>query len=28
VDLMDRTDLTLKFELLEPGSAAKRLVYG
>jgi hypothetical protein len=28
VDLMDRTDLTLKFVLLEPDSAAKRLVYG
>ncbi|MGI8879162.1 MAG: GNAT family N-acetyltransferase [Jatrophihabitans sp.] len=28
VDLMDRTDLKLKFELLEPGAPRKRLVYG
>lgn len=28
VNLMDRTDLTLKFELLEPGNAGKRLVFG
>ena len=28
VDLLDRTDLTLQFELLEPDRAAKRLVYG
>ena len=28
VDLMDRTDLNLKFELLEPGKPRKRLVFG
>ncbi len=28
VDLMDRTDLTLKFELVEPGKPRKRLVFG
>jgi hypothetical protein len=28
VDLIDRTDLTLKFELLEPGKPGKYLVYG
>jgi hypothetical protein len=28
VDLMGRTDLTLKFELLEPGKPRKRLVFG
>ena len=28
VDLMDRTDLTPKFELLEPGKPRKRLVFG
>ena len=28
VDLMNRTDLTLKFELLEPGKPGKRLVFG
>lgn len=28
VDLMDRTDLSLKFELLEPGKPGKRLVFG
>lgn len=28
VDLLDRTDLNLKFELLEPGKPGKRLVFG
>lgn len=28
VDLIDRTDLNLKFELLEPGKPGKRLVFG
>jgi hypothetical protein len=28
VDLMDRTDLSVKFELLEPDMPAKRLVFG
>ena len=28
VELLERTDLTLKFELQEPGNAGKRLVYG
>lgn len=28
VDLLDRTDLNLKFELLEPGKPRKRLVFG
>ncbi len=28
VDLMNRTDLSLKFELLEPGKPGKRLVFG
>lgn len=28
VDLLARTDLTLKFELLEPGKPRKRLVFG
>lgn len=28
VDLLDRTDLSLKFELLEPGKPRKRLVFG
>ena len=28
VDLMDRTDLNLKFEVLEPGKPRKRLVFG
>jgi hypothetical protein len=28
VELLDRTDLTLKFELLEPGNPGKRLVFG
>lgn len=28
VDLIDRTDLTRKFELLEPGKPRKRLVFG
>jgi hypothetical protein len=28
VDLMNRTDLNLKFELLEPGKPRKRLVFG
>ena len=28
VDLMDRTDLKVKFELLEPGKPSKRLVFG
>ena len=28
VDLMDRTDLNPKFELLEPGKPRKRLVFG
>ncbi len=28
VDLLDRTDLSPKFELLEPGKARKRLVFG
>jgi hypothetical protein len=28
VDLIDRTDLTLKFELLEPGKPGKYLVFG
>ncbi len=28
VDLMDRTDLDLKFELLEPGKPGRRLVFG
>jgi hypothetical protein len=28
VDLLDRTDLSLKFELLEPGQPRKRLVFG
>jgi hypothetical protein len=28
VELLDRTDLNLKFELLEPGKPRKRLVFG
>lgn len=28
VDLLDRTDLNLKFEVLEPGKPRKRLVFG
>jgi hypothetical protein len=28
VDLLNRTDLNLKFELVEPGKPAKRLVFG
>ena len=28
VELLERTDLTRKFELLEPGTAGKRLVFG
>jgi hypothetical protein len=28
VDLIDRTDLTLKFELIEPGKAGKYLAFG
>ncbi len=28
VDLMNRTDLRLKFELLEPGKPGKRLAFG
>jgi hypothetical protein len=28
VDLMDRTDMNLKFELLEPGKPRRRLVFG
>jgi hypothetical protein len=28
VELIERTDLTLKFELLEPGTPGKRLAYG
>jgi hypothetical protein len=28
VDLLDRTDLNLKFELLEPGKPGKRLAFG
>lgn len=28
VDLIDRTDLNLKFEMLEPGKPGKRLIFG
>lgn len=28
VELLDRTDLSLKFEVLEPGKAGRRLVFG